>query len=64
LSDFLKTPYAEVLIHEQATFVRSNAIQVYLMKLLSHVCCMFWPVLRPSSGMATQEHMQEDTVEI
>jgi hypothetical protein len=62
--DFLKTLYAEVLTNEQTTFVQSDTTQVYLMKLPSHVCCMFHPVLRPSLGVATHDHIQEDKIEI
>jgi len=29
-----------------------------------HACYMFLPVARPPSGMQTQEHVQEDKVEI
>ena len=33
-------------------------------ELLSLVSDMYQPVLRPSSDMSTQEHKQEDTIEI
>jgi hypothetical protein len=49
---------------DYTTLLQLNATQVYLITLPSHLCYVFRPVLGPSVGMATQEYMQEDTIEI
>jgi len=57
------TPFC-LLLNKPHLFSVTQYKFIQSIKLPSHVCYMFQPVLRLSSGTAMQEHTKEDTTEI